>query len=81
MTAIVYRKLPDIPHRQYVRRIVAGYWLLWHRDKAMALVFERDEAKRLADVLWMRSRPGERQERYAGATEPVGEYGTEEVLP
>lgn len=28
-TAIVYRKLPDIPHRQYVRRIVAGYWLLW----------------------------------------------------
>lgn len=81
MTAIVYRQLPDIPHRQYVRRIVAGYWLLWHRDKAMALVFERDEAKRLADVLWMRSRPGERQERYAAATEPQGEYGTEEVLP
>lgn len=49
--------------------------------KAMALVFERDEAKRLADVLWMRSRPGERQERYAAATEPQGEYGTEEVLP
>ena len=27
MTAIVYRKLPDIPHRQYVLRIVGGYWL------------------------------------------------------
>ena len=79
-TAIVYRKLPDIPHRQYVRRIVAGYWLLWHRDKAVALRMERDEAKRLADVLWMRSRTRVRPERYAGATEPVGEYGTEEVL-
>ena len=81
MTAIVYRQLPGIPHRQYVRRIVAGYWLLWHRDKAVALRMERDEAKRLADVLWMRSRPRVRPERYAGATEPVGEYGTEEVLP
>jgi len=27
----------------------------------------------------MRSRPRVRPERYAGATEPVGEYGTEEV--
>jgi hypothetical protein len=24
MTAIVYRQLPDIPHRQYVRRIVGA---------------------------------------------------------
>ena len=79
MTAIVYRKLPDIPHRQYVRRIVAGYWLLWHRDKAMALVFERDEAKRLADVLWMRSRPRARPERAFEPIEPPGEYGIENL--
>jgi hypothetical protein len=49
MTAIVYRKLPDIPHR-------------------------------LADVLWMRSRP-RTQYRSGQPTEPAGEYGTEEVLP
>jgi len=79
MTAIVYRKLPDIPHRQYVRRIVAGYWLLWHRDRAVALRMERDEAKRLADVLWMRSRPRVRPERAFVPAEPPGEYGTEEV--
>lgn len=81
MTAIIYRKLPDIPHRQYVHRIVGGYLLLWHRDKAMALVLERDEAKRLADVLWMRSRPRVRPERAFVCAEPPGEYGTEEVLP
>ena len=79
VTAIVYRKLPDIPHRQYIRRIVAGYWLLWHRDRAVALRMERDEAKRLADVLWMRSRP-RTQYRSGQPTEPAGEYGTEEVL-
>lgn len=78
MTAIVYRKLPDIPHRQYVLRIIGGYLLLWHRDKAMALRMERDEAKRLADVLWMRS-TGWGKTR--GITEPAGEYGIEEVLP
>lgn len=36
-TAIVYRKLPDIPHRQYVKRIVAGQWVVWHREKCAAL--------------------------------------------
>jgi len=78
MTAIVYRKLPDIPHRQYVLRIIGGYLLLWHRDKAVALRMERDEAKRLADVLWMRSQP--RLSYRAGpAPEPAGEYGIEDV--
>jgi len=81
VTAIVYRKLPDIPHRQYVRRIVAGYWLLWHRDRAVALRMERKDAKALADVLWMRSRPRVRPERAFEPIEPSGEYGTEEVLP
>ena len=79
MTAIVYRKLPDIPHRQYVKRIVAGQWVVWHREKCAALRMERDEAKRLADVLWMRSRP-RTQYRSCQPTEPAGEYGTEEVL-
>ena len=81
MTAIVYRKLPDIPHRQYVLRIIGGYLLLWHRDKAVALRMERKDAKALADVLWMRSRPRVRPERAFEPIEPSGEYGTEEVLP
>jgi len=80
MTAIVYRKLPDRKQRQYIHRLIDNRLPLWRTDRAIALRMERNDAKRLADVLWMRSRPRVRPERYAGATEPVGEYGTEEVL-
>jgi len=58
VTAIVYRQLPNLPHRQYVRRIVVGTrWVLWYRDPHVALRMERNDAKRLADALWMRSQP------------------------
>lgn len=78
VTAIVYRQLPDIPHRQYVKRIVAGQWVVWHREKCAALRMERSVAKAWADTLWMRS-TGWGKTR--GITELSGEYGTEEVLP
>jgi len=76
MTAIVYRKLPDIPHRQYVLRIIGGYLLLWHRDQHVALRMERNDAKALAETLRQRSTG------YGGkqaVREPVGEYGIEDV--
>ena len=81
VTAIVYRKLPDLPHRQYVRRIVVGTrCVLWHRDPHVALRMERDDAKRQADALWLRSQP--RISYHSGpAPEPAGEYGVEDVTP
>ena len=79
MTAIVYRQLPNLPHRQYVRRVVVGTrWVLWHRDPHVALRMERNDAKALADALWMRSQP--RLDYHAGQPpEPAGEYGVEDV--
>lgn len=78
MTAIVYRKLPDLPHRQYVRRVIHGTCVLWHRDPHVAMRMERNDAKALADALWMRSQP--RLSYRAGpAPEPAGEYGIEDV--
>ena len=76
VTSIVYRKLPTVHHRQYVKRIIDGRLMIWHRDQAAALRMERKDAKDLADVLWMRSIG------YGGthgATETLGEYGTENV--
>ena len=81
MTAIVYRQLPNLPHRQYVRRVVVGTrWVLWHRDPHVALRMERNDAKALADALWLRSLP--RLDYRAGPPpEPAGEYGVEDVTP
>ena len=76
MVSIVYRQLPDLPHRQYVRRIIHGTWVLWHRDPHVALRMERNDAKRLAETLRQRSTG------YGGkqaVREPVGEYGIEDV--
>lgn len=80
VTAIVYRKLPGRPKRQYVFRIIdkRRYFLLWRTDRAVALPMERDEAKELADALWLRSRPRVRPYRAFAPIEPAGEYGTEE---
>ena len=78
MVSIVYRKLPDMPHRQYVRRIIHGTWVLWHRDQHVALRMERNDAKALADALWMRSQP-RISYRSGPAPEPAGEYGVEDV--
>ena len=81
MVSIVYRQLPDLPHRQYVRRVVVGTcWVLWHRDPHVALRMERTDAKALADTLWMRSQP-RISYRSGPAPEPAAEYGVEDVTP
>lgn len=77
MTAIVYRKLPAVPHRQYVRRIVNSRHAIWHRDPAIALRMSDNGAAQIAHVMRARSVGSKGQ----APTEPIGEYGTEEVLP
>ena len=77
--AIVYRKLPDVPHRQYVRRIIDNRHVLWHRDAAIALRMSTNDARTIAATLRTRSigKAG------MAITEPKGEYVVEtlEVAP
>lgn len=81
MSDVVYRQLPDRQKRQYVYRRINGHLLLWRTDRAVALPMARDDAKALADWLWMRSIPRVRALESHGPTEPAGEYGTEETTP
>ena len=76
-THIVYRKLPDVPHRQYVRRIINQQLVLWHRDPHVAQRMSRNDAKTIAHILWLRSTGT----KGMTITEPQGEYGTQEVTP
>lgn len=78
MTAIVYRQLPDRPKRQYIHRLAGGWLPLWRTDRAIALPMPRDDAKALADALWLRSLP-RLQYRSGQPTEPAGEYGIEHL--
>lgn len=71
--AIVYRKLPDIPHRQYVRRIVDRRHVLWHRDPAIAERMTTNDARTIAATLRSRSVGA----KDMAPTEPPGEYGVE----
>ena len=75
--AIVYRQLPDVPHRQYVKRIINGRHILWHRDAAVAERMSSNDARTVACVLRQRSIG----KRGMAPTEPRGEYGTLEVTP
>ena len=80
MTAIVYRQLPDRKQRQYIHRLIDNRLPLWRTDRAIALPMPRDDAKALADALWMRSQP-RISYRSGPAPEPAGEYGVEDVTP
>lgn len=77
VSAIVYRQLPDLPHRQYVRRIVDRRHVLWHRDPAIAERMTANDARTIAATLRSRSVGA----KGMPATEPAGEYGTEETTP
>jgi len=72
---IVYRKLPGVPHRQYVKRIIDRRHVLWHRDAAVAERMSSNDAHAVACILRQRSIG----KRGMTPTEPAGEYGTEEV--
>lgn len=75
MTSIVFRKLPDVPHRQYVSGIVDGRLFTWHRDRYVAKRFDDQVAVQVAHTLRARS-TGKRGQ---APTEPAGEYGVEQV--
>ena len=75
MTSIVFRKHPDMPHRQYVRGVVNGRHMLWHRDRAIAKRMDDNQAAQVAHTLKARS-VGKRGQ---APTEPAGEYGVEQV--
>ena len=77
MTYRVFRDIPAIPHRQYVRRVVDNRYVLWHRDATIAQRFDERQASNWALVLRRRT------ETYPGAvaTEPPGHYDYEEVKP
>jgi len=76
MTSIVYRKIPAVPHHQYVRGVVDGRLFLWHRDRAIAKRMDDRQAVQVAHVLRARSTGYGGQQ---GVTEPPGEYGVEQV--
>lgn len=75
MTAIVYRVIPG-HQRQYVARIVARRLMLWTDDVARAEHMTANDAHTIAYVLRLRSTGWNHT---TGATEPPGEYGTEEI--
>ena len=72
----VFRDIPAIPHRQYVRRVVDSRCVLWHRDAEIAQRFDERQASNWALVLRRRSTGYDHTQ---GATEPVGHYDYEEV--
>ena len=72
----VFRDVPSIPHRQYVRRVVNSRHVLWHRDAEIAHRFNQRQASNWSLVLQRRSTGYDGTQ---GATEPAGHYGYEEV--